>query len=120
MYGDQENFRRRIQIATEHHCIGRYRKTNRQAIKDCLLSNNVAHIEFVAIGPRFSNIVVQTLLVLLKKLPPLVRKFHISYSLITIAFREGVYWFLVLQVRETFWIKWDSFRPLTTSFTSQT
>ncbi|XP_065834902.1 vesicle-fusing ATPase-like [Oscarella lobularis] len=31
-------------------------------------------IEFVAIGPRFSNIVVQTLLVLLKKLPPLGRR----------------------------------------------
>ncbi|KAJ8431942.1 hypothetical protein Cgig2_000001 [Carnegiea gigantea] len=31
-------------------------------------------VEYVAIGPRFSNIISQTLLVLLKRLPPQVRK----------------------------------------------
>lgn len=29
-------------------------------------------VEYVAIGPRFSNIISQTLMVLLKRLPPLV------------------------------------------------
>ena len=40
------------------------------------ISENCRLLEYVAIGPRFSNIISQTLMVLLKRLPPKVPSIH--------------------------------------------
>lgn len=47
-----------------------------------MFNNECRLLEYVAIGPRFSNLISQTLLVLLKRLPPKVFSLCLSFSLL--------------------------------------
>ena len=48
----------------------------------CVILDDIERLlDYVPIGPRFSNLVLQALLVLLKKLPPPVRFFNVNLIL---------------------------------------
>ncbi|XP_016400550.1 vesicle-fusing ATPase-like [Sinocyclocheilus rhinocerous] len=82
-----------IKICSPDKMIGFAETAKCQAIKkifedayksqlSCVVVDDIERLlDFVPIGPRFSNLVLQALLVLLKKPPPRVRKLHIHTSL---------------------------------------
>lgn len=69
------------------------------------------------IGPRFSNGVLQTLLVLMKKQPPKVRPIYLI--LICVCSRIDAFLFLPRRTNAVFWTKWTCPTRLMPRFASQ-
>lgn len=58
-------------------------------------------VEYVAIGPRFSNIISQTLMVLLKRLPPLGKKLLVLGTTSEVGFLDSI------GIRDTFSVTYN-------------
>ncbi|KAH9626014.1 hypothetical protein KSS87_006984 [Heliosperma pusillum] len=78
------------------HIVKVFEDAYRSPLSVIILDDIERLVEFVAIGPRFSNIISQTLMVLLKRLPPLGKKLLVLGTTSEVGFLDSI------GIRESF------------------
>lgn len=72
------------------HIVKVFEDAYRSPLSIIILDDIERLVEYVAIGPRFSNIISQTLMVLLKRLPPLGKKLLVIGTTSEVGFLDSI------------------------------
>ncbi|KMS97999.1 hypothetical protein BVRB_4g096810 [Beta vulgaris subsp. vulgaris] len=83
------------------HIVKVFEDAYRSPLSVIILDDIERLVEYVAIGPRFSNIISQTLMVLLKRLPPLGKKLLVLGTTSEVGFLDSI------GIRDTFSVTYN-------------
>ncbi|KAL2892077.1 Vesicle-fusing ATPase [Bienertia sinuspersici] len=83
------------------HIVKVFEDAYRSPLSIIILDDIERLVEYVAIGPRFSNIISQTLMVLLKRLPPLGKKLLVIGTTSEVGFLDSI------GIRDTFSVTYN-------------